>query len=164
MRQLSVRRGLRVAACRRYRRATGTEGGLDAQDFIERLDDAGGTERQNSQTFLAELCDLIGVPRPAPGENADYAFEREVKHVGRGATNSRFMDLSKRGAFILESKQSHDRRRRTADPRRASLVGLSGEGEAPEGTPAWQRLMSRAFSQAGGTSPTCRRATPRRPS
>ena len=122
---------------------------MDARDFIDRWADAGGTERQNSQTFLTELCDLLGVPRPEPGRDADYAFEREVKHVERGATNSRFIDLYRRATFILESKQSHDRRRGAADPRQPAPMETP-EAPQPEGSAAWQRLMSRAFAQARG--------------
>ena len=120
---------------------------MDAETFIARWDGAGGTERQNSQSFLNDLCDLLSVPRPEPGQG-DYAFEREVKHVERGTTNSRFMDLYRRGAFILESKQSHERMHK-ADPGQGALMDLP-ETEAPIGTPAWQRLMSRAFNQAKG--------------
>ena len=34
--------------------------------FIERWSKSGGAERANYQLFLAELCDVLGVPRPDP--------------------------------------------------------------------------------------------------
>jgi hypothetical protein len=51
--------------------------------FIERWSKSGGAERANYQLFLAELCDVLGVPRPDPTrpddhENA-YVFERNVQ-------------------------------------------------------------------------------------
>ncbi len=33
--------------------------------FIARWSATSGAERSNSQTMLLELCDLLGVPRPA---------------------------------------------------------------------------------------------------
>lgn len=62
---------------------------LDSSDsqrteaFIERWSLSGGAERANYQLFLAELCDLIDVPRPDPAkpdnlENG-YVFERRKK-------------------------------------------------------------------------------------
>ena len=121
---------------------------MTPDDFVTRWEDAGGSERQNSQTFLNELCDLLAVPRPAPGD-PDYAFERSVEHTERGVTTRHFIDLYRRGAFILESKQSQDRRRGTASPAQGSLMALP-DADAPVDTPAWQRLMRRAFNQARG--------------
>lgn len=123
---------------------------MNADSFIARWQGAGGTERQNSQSFLLELCDLLDVPRPGPEHRDDYAFEREVKHTERGLTTSRFIDLYCRGAFILESKQSFDRRRGGADPRQGDFLGSVLVKDEPTGTPAWQRLMGRAFNQARG--------------
>jgi len=36
-----------------------------AADFIRRWGNSGAAERANYQLFLSELCDLLGVPRPA---------------------------------------------------------------------------------------------------
>ena len=37
-----------------------------ANAFISRWSKASPSERANSQLFLSELCDLIGVPHPTP--------------------------------------------------------------------------------------------------
>jgi len=34
--------------------------------FITRWSSSGAAERANYQMFLSELCDILGVPRPAP--------------------------------------------------------------------------------------------------
>src|ERR1700712_5247535 len=71
----------------------------------------GGQERANYALFLSELCDVIEVPRPDPAgattELNDYVLERVVREpVGDGTYPSRRIDLYRRGAFILEAKQS----------------------------------------------------------
>lgn len=79
--------------------------------FIERWQHTTGTERANYQLFLTELCSLLGLPQPEPGtadsgENA-YVFERRVD-IKRpdGTLNRGFIDLYKRGCFVLEAKQT----------------------------------------------------------
>jgi len=74
----------------------------------------GGQERANYALFLTELCETIGLPRPDPAdattENNDYVFERLVKEPnGDGTFASRRIDLYKRGAFVLEAKQSRQK-------------------------------------------------------
>ena len=54
---------------------------MDVESFIARwTGQDGGAERANYATFLIELCDVIGVPRPDPAsgvtEKNDYVFER----------------------------------------------------------------------------------------
>ncbi|HEY5300092.1 MAG TPA: type IIL restriction-modification enzyme MmeI [Acetobacteraceae bacterium] len=87
--------------------------------FIERWRDSASSERSNSQSFLNELCDAIGVPRPEPaiGGVGDYRFERTVTHYfpDAGSTERR-IDLYRRGCFVLESKQGDN-------PRQHSLFG-----------------------------------------
>jgi hypothetical protein len=80
-------------------------------EFEARWRPAGGAERANYSLFLAELCDLIGVPHPDatthnPTQDA-YVFERTVTFdngPGNKATTGR-IDLYKRGCFVLETKQ-----------------------------------------------------------
>ncbi|NEU35915.1 hypothetical protein GN156_35245, partial [bacterium LRH843] len=64
----------------------------------------------NTQTFLNELCDLIGVDRPDPSREEtalnDYVFERQVTCLNDdGSQSSRRIDLYRRGCFVLEAKQ-----------------------------------------------------------
>jgi len=88
------------------------EPGAEAIDaFIARWQHADGTERANYQLFLTELCTLLGLPQPDPAredtrENA-YCFERRVifQH-GDGAQSPGFIDLYRRGCYVLETKQT----------------------------------------------------------
>ena len=100
-------------------------------EFIQRWQQATGNERANYQLFLSELCEVLNLPRPDPSsedtrDNA-YVFERKVTFRHADGTESRgFIDLYKRGCFVLEAKRVHNTR----------------------GTPGWDDAMLRAHSQA----------------
>lgn len=49
-----------------------------AKAFIARCSEASASERANSQRFLSELCDVIGVPRSDPHREKGYGFEYPV--------------------------------------------------------------------------------------
>ena len=122
---------------------------MTPDEFIERWRSGRGSERQNSQIFLAKLCDMLGVPRPAPAEGGrpgDYVFGRPVSHEERGLRTTRFIDLYRRDHFILESKQAAARMRGGRDPRQGELL----EDAPTKGTPAWDAHMRRAMAQARG--------------
>lgn len=101
-----------------------------AKNFIGRWKGSGGAELANSQSFLKELCQLIGVDEPEPtrpdvSQNA-YVFERDVTfHHGDGSTSSGRIDLYKRGCFVLESKQGVIRKEKEA----SDLAPKKGAGE-----------------------------------
>jgi hypothetical protein len=77
-----------------------------AKAFIVRWAAASASERANSQPFLCELCDILGVARPEPAREAGYAFEHDVtEHHPDGSTTKGRIDLYKRGSFVLESMQ-----------------------------------------------------------
>ncbi|WP_439510957.1 class I SAM-dependent DNA methyltransferase [Marinimicrobium koreense] len=79
--------------------------------FIDRWRSAGGTERANYQLFITGLCELLDLPQPEPAtdDNADnaYVFERRVtiRHPDGSETRG-FIDLYRRGSFVLEAKQT----------------------------------------------------------
>ena len=84
----------------------------DIEAFLARWGEGdGGQERANYALFLAELCDVLDVPRPDQAShdaatNA-YAFERAVTfREPDGSTARGRIDLYKRGSFVLEAKQS----------------------------------------------------------
>src|SRR5437762_2637581 len=58
-----------------------TENKIEA--FIERWQRSAASERANYALFLAELCDVLGVPRPEPAtgdpDQDKYRFERPVQ-------------------------------------------------------------------------------------
>ncbi len=99
--------------------------------FIQRWAKAGGSERANYQLFLTELCALLELPQPEPAgdetrDNA-YVFERRVvMPQPDGSSNNGFIDLYRRGCFVLEAKQT------------GKTLDSSG----------WDKAMLRAHNQA----------------
>src|SRR6266700_2679670 len=75
-----------------------------AARFIARWLNVRATEKSISQTFLVELCDVIGVERPMGAD--DYRFEHPVVFTQPGGKRTtKFIDLYKRGRFVLEAKK-----------------------------------------------------------
>ena len=120
-------------------------------EFIRRWESSGAAERANYALFLAELCDLLNVPRPEPSRPDDsengYVFERAVTFQnGDGSTSPGRIDLYKRGCFVLEAKQGSERPEGTGDlilPRRPKR-----RGTAVRGTAGWDDAMLAARGQA----------------
>jgi len=112
-------------------------------NFIARWETSGAAERANYQLFLAELCDLLDAPHPHPTEPDEsrnaYVFEKAVPLPG-GTTG--FIDLYKRGCFVLEAKQGSDHS--TASSPAAKLK----KGTAVRGTAGWNTAMEAAKNQA----------------
>jgi hypothetical protein len=123
------------------------------QAFITKWQLSGAAERANAQLFLAELCDVLGVPRPKPKQadeqNNAYVFEKVIV-TANGTSN--FIDLYKRGCFVLETKQGVDER----SAHEGSPVSAQGEerqrnlkkGHGVRGTKGWDTAMLRAREQA----------------
>jgi hypothetical protein len=80
------------------------------ETFIDRWQDTGGKERANYQLFLTELCQLLDLPGPEPAgpdpAKNGYVFERrvDINHPD-GSTTRGYIDLYRRGHFVLEAKQ-----------------------------------------------------------
>lgn len=116
--------------------------GNDLQAFVDKWTASGASESSNSQYFLLELCDVLGVPRPdgAKGDAGadDYVFEKDapVIHEG-GATSVKKIDLYRAGHFILEAKQGSEK-------------GSKKLGTAKRNTPGWNQAMNDAYGQALG--------------
>ncbi len=119
--------------------------------FLARWSASGAAERANAQSFVTELCALIGVEAPhpkTPDESANaYVFEKTIPG-GSGSKN--FIDCYKRGHFVLEAKQGAD-----ADTA-ATPLSLAGEqqraqrktGHGQRGTKTWDTAMEKARAQA----------------
>jgi hypothetical protein len=127
------------------------------QEFIARWKGSGAAERANFQPFVAELCDVLGVERPAPAQADDeqnsYVFERAVTfHNPDGTTSAGRIDLYKRGCFVLEAKQGSDRAQGGAplfgDAAEPSARGRARKGTAVRGTRGWDVAMRSARGQA----------------
>lgn len=123
----------------------------DLSAFITRWSASGAAERANAQSFIAELCTLLGLEPPhpkTPDEAANaYVFEKTIPGIS-GSKN--FIDCYKRGHFVLESKQGAD-----ADTRETPLsLGAEQQraqrktGHGQRGTKAWDTAMEKARAQA----------------
>ena len=118
------------------------------QEFTSRWKSSGAAERANYQLFLSELCHHLEVPRPNPAvgnvRRDQYVFERPVtsRHPN-GLSSPGFIDLYKRGCFVLEAKQGSPITETTtlfAVPRR--------RGAGIRGSSGWDEAMMRARNQA----------------
>ncbi len=124
--------------------------------FVDRWSGSNASERANSQSFLVELADVLGVDRPRPAigdaERDDYCFERvvAVRHPD-GHETPNFIDLYKRGHFILESKQGSKAREAEAPIATAARAGKKAatkRGTAVRGTGGYDLAMQNAYVQA----------------
>jgi len=121
---------------------------MPGNPFIERWHNSAAAERANYALYLSELCDYLEVPRPNPAVADDgrnhYVFERPVtfRHP-TGLTSTGFIDLYKRGCFVLEAKQGSE------PPEPSLLFELPHRrGTAVRGTTGWDHAMLRARNQA----------------
>lgn len=77
-----------------------------AQAFIERWQGVAASELATAQTFVMDLCELLGVPKPHATPAQDYMFERPVTFShGDGTSSAGRIDCYKRGHFVLEAKK-----------------------------------------------------------
>jgi hypothetical protein len=123
---------------------------MPAHKFIDRWQNSAAAERANYALFLSELCDYLEVPRPNPtvsdASQNNYVFERAVtfRHP-TGLSSTGFIDLYKRGCFVLEAKQGSE----AAEPSLLFEVARR-RGTAIRGTTGWDQAMLRARNQAEG--------------
>jgi len=126
-----------------------------AQPFIDRWKKSGAAERANYGLFLTELCDALGVQRPDPAtpnddENA-YVFDRTVTfHHPDGSSSTGFIDLYKRGCFVLEAKQGVEKKEREEALSEAGQARAKSakKGTATRGSTLWDEAMLKAQGQA----------------
>jgi SAM-dependent methyltransferase len=123
-----------------------------ATEFIDRWQRSGAAERANYQLFLAELCDVLEVPRPDPAQPDDtrngYVFERAVSFQNPdGTTSPGRIDLYKRGCFVLEAKQGSEKQE-AAPGLFADAPKKAKKGTAVRGTAGWDVAMLKARGQA----------------
>ena len=124
---------------------------MDIESFIDNWGWAGISERAHYQTFISQLCRIIGAPAPDEERvgDIDYGYERPVRFVhDDGASHPGFIDCAKRGCFVLEAKQSKKRIDGGAlDPQtQMALFGGRADRVTQKSGPA--RLMRAAKRQA----------------
>ncbi|MHB1124467.1 MAG: class I SAM-dependent DNA methyltransferase [Ramlibacter sp.] len=77
-----------------------------AEDFMARWRGVAASELATAQTFVLELCVLLGVDKPHPTAEQDYMFERPVRFQhGDGSASDGRIDCYRRGHFVLEAKK-----------------------------------------------------------
>ena len=75
-----------------------------AEAFIARWTGKTASELSTAQSFVIELCALIGVAPPT--HELDYMFERPITFShGDGSTSAGRIDCYLRGHFVLEAKK-----------------------------------------------------------
>jgi len=124
-----------------------------AKAFIARWAAASASERANSQPFLCELCDILGVARPEPTRKTGYAFEYDVtEHHLDGSTTKGRIDLYKRECFVLESKQFQAAEAAASQlelvAQEAGVIEKKKSSQPVRGTEAWDDAMIKARGQA----------------
>ena len=79
---------------------------VEAQAFITRWQGTTASELSTAQSFVRELCGLLGVDVPHATPAQDYMFERPVTFShGNGSSSAGRIDCYRRGHFVLESKK-----------------------------------------------------------
>ncbi|MEO6017239.1 MAG: DNA methyltransferase [Polaromonas sp.] len=83
-----------------------TDANVHAQAFIKRWQGVTASELSTAQSFVRELCDLLGVDVPHATTGQDYMFERPItfRH-GDGSSSPGRIDCYRRGHFVLEAKK-----------------------------------------------------------
>ena len=125
---------------------------MTADAFIDRWQDSGASEQGNANSFLMQLCRVLDVPQPDPAQpntrkNA-YVFERRVDYSDQADREHGFIDLYKRGCFVLEAKQGSDAPTQTEAERLGVRDPDRRYGTARRGTRSWERALQRAKNQA----------------
>jgi len=120
--------------------------------FIARWKGIAASELATAQSFVAELCELLGVARPHPTPELDYMFERPVTFThGNGSRSAGRIDCYRRGHFCTGSQKAQGRRphqglrrRPAARPRPGRrlcpcLAGIRGPAALSAGSGCRQR-------------------------
>lgn len=83
-----------------------TDTNAAAHAFIARWQHNTASELATAQSFVIDLCALLGVDKPHPTPEQNYMFERPVTFShGDGSTSAGRIDCYKHGSFCLEAKK-----------------------------------------------------------
>lgn len=82
---------------------------MDPDVFVNRWADQPLGERQHAQSYVIQICQLIGVAAPNEDRvgDPDYMFERSV--AGEHGADPGLIDCYRRGCFVMEIKHSGGR-------------------------------------------------------
>src|SRR5690606_37895587 len=76
---------------------------MDVQTFIKKWKDSSLGERQSAQSHFNDLCDVLGVPRPAEADPTGTWFCFEYG-VGKSSGGDGWADVYRRSCFGWEYK------------------------------------------------------------
>ena len=80
------------------RTETNASHSVDAIAFIERWQGVTASKLSTAQSFVTQLCELLGVPAPHPTPEQNYMFERPITFShGDGSTSTGRIDCYRRG-------------------------------------------------------------------
>ena len=84
-----------------------TDANTSAAAFIQRWQGTTASELSTAQSFVTQLCALLGVPAPHATQAQDYMFERPITFAhGDGSSSAGRIDCYKHGHFVLEAKKT----------------------------------------------------------
>ncbi|WBU61176.1 class I SAM-dependent DNA methyltransferase [Paracoccus albus] len=129
---------------------------ITVQEFVERWKDSGGSERANFQRFAVELTQLLGVEEPklatSDDQNDGYRFERPVDFGPTSMRSHGFIDLYRKGCFILEAKQGAAGKAGSGTNQLPATDNNTPKqartGHGVRGTRRWDDTMLKARNQA----------------
>jgi hypothetical protein len=112
----------------------------------------GGRERPNAQSFLKELAAALGMDEPPPSDSRRLDHERPVRfREPDGFASTGFIDLYKKGCFVLKAKQSRQKDGKKTVPGQTDL-STGNEDNTNLGRRTanrnWDTLMLNARQQA----------------
>ncbi len=106
-----------------------------AAAFITRWRGVTASELSTAQSFVIQLCDLLGVEPPHPTPEQSYMFERPITFQhGDGSTSAGRVDCYRRGHFVWESKKLK--------------AGIQSQASGAAPTRAFDDALLRARAQA----------------
>ena len=108
---------------------------VQAAAFITRWRGVTASELSTSQSFVIQLCELLGVEAPHPTPEQSYMFERPITFQhGDGSSSPGRVDCYRRGHFVWESKKLK--------------AGIQAQASGAAPTRAFDDALLRARAQA----------------
>lgn len=123
---------------------------MDVDDFIRVWTNASASERQAAQSFVIQLCRVLGVAAPNDEKvgDADYGFERIVRFRHDDLSSHwGYIDCYRRGCFVLEAKQTAKRLANSPDKQQMKLVGADVVESKMEKARAQAKGYARALDE-----------------
>ena len=141
---------------------------MNPTDFLARWREAGPAERANKDSFLAELCDVLGVERPLPKTNDPekdrYVFEKDVARSREDGTSIGRIDLFRAGCFVLEAKQVDAAKRGIIRWLRPEFQNPQGKKDAVQGEiPGTAAKKAKKSAKTEPPAKTEKRSLPKEP-